>query len=457
MNNEQYLNCNNKPKLHRLRKIKPYDIFKKPQTRLLRTSITLPSQYNAYAVLTEFARDYFLEHFNPKTFNSIYCEGSKTFDEFRKLFSINLQMKKTNPVLAIIPTIDLSHNRNWIDTNMDLSGYLRRSRMEGTIFSDTRPDKQLNLAIQFKTILMNFNYKIRLDTKAQGMDMLEYIKYSFRAGCSEDQYLPLDIHVPKKIINQIAFDNGLLKEDFSEPKNPDEMLRYLNSYSLVPFLYKRRNATGTYEYFIRVDNCGVHIKSELPEMDDGDRREHEITNFVIDFRCEMEQLAPYCYTYYSQNEQEIINSPLQKDNSILLMRSPTAGLPESIDNGWRRIIKTEYIVDLEDLQKDEIRINLTPLIEGELKNVLEYTKSILVDPSIFLSFIVTNGINYKNIDVDWNTNELIVKEHCCHPAFLIGVYADMRYINDTIIHHNQAEGYNNPDSFRTSSRIGKIN
>jgi len=369
-------------------------------------------------------------------------------------------MRKSNPVLAIIPTIDLTHNRNWIDTNMELAGYLRRSRMEGIIFSDTRPNKQLHLALQFKTILMNFNYKIRMDTKAQAMDMVEYIKYSFRAGYSEDQYLPLDIHVPKKVINQIAFDNGLLNKDYSEPENPDAMLRYLNSYSVVPFLYKRRNTTGTFEYFIRVSNCGVHIKTEQPEMDDGDRKDQEVTNFVVDFKAEMEQIAPYCYTYYSKDDQNIINtgeSISKNDSAIVLMRAAKAELPESIDNGWRRIIKTEYVVDLKDLQNDEVRINMTPLLQGELLQVLNYTKDILVDPSIFLSFIVFNDIDYKNIDIDWDKNEIVIREQCSHPAFLIGVYADMRYINDTIIHHNQAEGYNNPDSFRQSSRIGKIN
>ena len=197
-------------------------------------------------------------------------------------------MKRANPVLAIVPQMDLAHNRNFIDTNMTIGGYLRRSRMEGTIFGDQRPEKGLYLAVQFKTILMNFTYRIRNDTKGQMLDDMEYIKYRHRAGLTENQYIPLDIHVPKKIISQIAFDNGIATDDFSGPRDPDEMLKYLNSRSLVPFLYKRVNATGNNEYFIRIENCGVHIKAEMPTGDEtGERQDAEHTAYILDFSVEI--------------------------------------------------------------------------------------------------------------------------------------------------------------------------
>lgn len=446
------------PRAEGLREAKIEDLYKPRRVRHLISSVTLPSQYNSYAVCTEFARDWFLSKFPQNFFNSVYVDGSKTFDQFRQLSKINQQMKRTNPVLGIAPSINMEFNRDFVDTNMGLGGYLRRSRMEGKIFSDNTIQNSRHLAIQFKTIMMTFVYKMRLDTKAQQLDLVEFIKYKHRAGMTENQYLPLDIHVPKKIIMQIAFDIGLLSDDFSRIKDPDKMLKYLNTHSLVPFLYKRRNATGTDEFFIRVDNCSAHIKAEMPNADEsGDRQEHEHMSFMIDFTVEIQMTAPYCYTYYSETEQNIINShDLVKDETgILLMKAARADLPDANEVGWNRVLNTEYIVENEDL-KDNVVIEFEPLLEGELRHIVEYTKSVALSPSLFVDFIIFNDGNFCDYDLDWDRFTMTIKEKTNHPGFVIGMYINMSYVNETRIHHNFAEGFNNPDSFQLTSRIGKL-
>ena len=448
------------PRSEKMRRINPGDILKSPKTpRYLISSITLPSQYNSYAVCTEYARDWFLDKFNNDFFNSIYVDGSKTFDQFRAFSKIHQQLKRTNPLLAITPNIDTSHNRDFIDTNMEIGGYLRRTRMEGVFFADTREGKGLHLAIQFKTILMTFAYRIRVDTRAQQLDLIEFIKYKHRAGMTENDYIPLEIHVPRKIICQIAFDNGLLKEDYSDVKDPDEMLRYLNSHSMLPFIYKRRNATGNNEFFIRVENCGVHIKADMPSGDDqGDRVEQEKMNFTIDFNIEIEMLAPFCYIYYSEVEQNIINSKdiVKDETAILLMRAFRADLPESNEAGWNRMLKTEYIVEDQDLQHQPIVINFSELMNGELRDITEYTKSVVLNPSLFIDFIICNDGKYVDYSIDWSNYNITIKDTCTHPAFVIGMYIDLKYINNVKIHHNFSDGFNSADNFRTASRIGKI-
>ena len=446
------------PKSEKLRKITPDELYRDKTPRLLRSSILLPSQYNSYAVCTEFARDWFLDKWPRNFFNSIYIDGSKSFDQFRMFSKIDDKLKRTNPVLAIVPTIDMNHNRNFVDTNMEIGGYLRRSRMEGTIFADKRPDKGLYLAVQFKTIIMNFTYRMRVDTKAEQLDVIEFIKYKHRAGLTENQYISLDVLVPKKIITQIAFDNGIATDDFSGPRDPDEMLRYLNSHSIVPFLYKRRNATGTGEYFIRIENCGVHIRAEMPNADEnGERQDAEMIAYTLDFSVEIEMTAPYCYTYYSQHEQNIINSssPVNDETAILLMKAVRADLPECNEVGWNQLVKTEYIVDMADL-KDYVTIDFNELLKGELLDIVNYTKSVALSPSLFLDFIIFNNDSYKNYELDWERNFLTLTEKCDHPGFIIGIYADMSYINNVRIHHNFADGFESPGNFRTASRINKI-
>ena len=441
----------------KMRRINPSDLYLAKTPRLLRSSVTLPSQYNSYAVCTEFARDWFLDKFPLNFFNSIYMDGSKTFDQFRMLSKLNQQLKRTNPLLGIVPTINMEHSREWIDSNMELTGYFRRTRMDGTFFSDMSPGKGLHLAIQFKSIKMNFTYKMRVDTRAQQLDLVEYIKYKHRAGMTETQAIPLEIHVPKKIIAQIAFDNGLLKDDYSGPRNSDELLRYLNSHSVIPFLYKRRNATGTNEFFIRVENCSAHIKADQVSADDGDRQDHEQTNFTIEFPIEIEMTAPFVYTYYSEREQTIINSTdLVKDETgVILMRAARMDLPEQNELRWDRIIKTDYIVENEDL-RHLIDIDFHDLLEGEINAIIEYNKSVYIDPSMFIDFLIMNNGTFCDYEIDWDKNIIHIKDKVTHPGFAIGVYCNMKYINELRIHHNFAEGFNSEDSFRTTSRIGKI-
>lgn len=444
-------------KASKLRRINPNEIYRSKTPRLMCSSITLPSQYNSYAVCTEFARNWFLEKFPENYFNSVYMDGSKTFDQFRMLSKLNQQMKRTNPLLAISPTIDMSYNRDFIDDNMELTGYLRRTRMEGVIFSDLDFERGRHLAIQFKTILMNFTYKMRVDTRAQQLDLMEFVKYKHRAAKTESQDIPLEIHVPKRIIAQIAFDNGMLKEDYSDIKNPDEFLRYLNAHSLVPFLYKRRNATGTHEFFIRIDNCSVHIKAENPSSDDGERQDHEQTNFTIEFQIEIEMLAPFCFTYYSEREQNIINSHdlIKDETGILLMRAARMDLPDQNELKWNRIVRTDYVVEDDDL-KNLINIQFSELLEGEIKQIIEYNKSVYISPSIFLDFLIMNDGQFQDYEIDWDKNIIHLKNKVTHPGFAIGIYANMKYINELKIHHNFAEGWQSPDNFKTTSRIGAL-
>ena len=449
------------PKAEGMRRIlDPHEIYMDPRPRILRSSVMLPSQYNAYAVCTEFARDWFLEKWPRDKFNSIYVDGSKSFDQFRMFSKLKDQLKRTNPVMAIIPTIDMAYNRNFIDSNLELGGYLRRSRFEGTIFRDQRPEKGLYLAVQFKSIMMNFTYRIRNDTKAQMLDDMEYIKFKHRAGLTESQNIPLDIHVPKKIIAQMAFDNAICTDDFSGPRDPDEMLKYLNSHSVVPFLYKRVNATGNYEYFMRIENCSVHIRSEFPTGDEnGDRIDHEHVAFICDFSVEIEMTAPYCYTYYSQQPQDIIaGDTVQDETAIVLFKAVKADLPEANESGWNRVIKTDYIVEMKDLAKRSgLDIDIKPLFVGtELHHIIEYTKSVALNPSLFIDFIIFNDPSYKDYEIDWDTYTIKISEKCTSPGFIIGVYIDMEYVNNVRIHHNFADGWDNPDNFRTSSRIGHI-
>jgi len=423
-----------------LREIKPSDVFTRKTPRQYRSDVILPSEYHAYALCTEFAKEWFVNKFPEKFFTSIYVDGSYSFDEFRKFSDMSQLYRRTPPLLAIVPSIDMEHNRNWIDSSPEgLPGMLRRSRYEGVIFSDIRDNRGLHLALQMKSILMKFLYKMRVNTKGEQMDLANMIKFKHRAGFTESVDLTLDIHVPKQIIAQIAFDNAICMKENGEVIDNVSMLNYLNTYSRVPFLYKLRCATGNDEYFIKVPHCVAHIKSELPQVDEGDRVDMVSMNYGIEFGIEIEMSAPYCYTYYSQSEiKEYLNRPTMGIEDTLIQQHIVTELPREDENHWQMLTSTEYEVDDEDLKKPlEIDFDEFFHTTGDIGVLIDYTKSISVSPSVFMHLIMYNGGIELEYDIDWNTLKCVSKREITHNRTIIGIYVDMKYVNETIIYLEQ--------------------
>lgn len=429
-----------------LRPIKPSDIYPKKTQRLMRTSVMLPSQQQSFAVCTESILNWFLSKFKEKYFNSVYVNGGHSFDEFRKLSTINDQLKRTNPLLALIPDIDPSYTREWIDSTPEIPMYMRRSRFEGVFLEDTRNNRGLYLQIIFKTIKMNFLFKIRLDTRAQQLDMMEYIKVKHRAGWSETLNLDVDIHVPKAIIKQIAFDNGFEFNENGDIKCPMLMLEYLNTHSIIPFLYKLRCTTGNDEYFIKVPNCVLHIKSELPTKDDGERVDSVSTNFNVEFGLETEMTAPYSYIYYSQKEQhQFLSSNIENFEYVSMLPGIITRVPTEDENHWQLLTTTEYSVDQEDVEKP-LDIDFKELFYGtDIGRVLDYTQRIALSPTVFLNFIIINNAKWLDYKMDWGKMIAHIEEGIEMERTIIGIYVDKKYINDTIINVKEL---NKPNSDR---------
>lgn len=425
----------------KLRPVDPSELRRSYTPRYLRTSIVLPSQQQAFAVCTEIILQWFLDKYPHQYFNSIYVDGTHSFDEFRKLSKINQQMRKTNPLLALVPNIDPSYNRDWIDSTPEIPTLLRRSRFEGTFFNDIQHNKGLHLQLMFKTIKMNFTFKIRLDTRGQQLDMMEYIKTHHRAGWSETLTKSIDIHVPKGIIKQIAFDNGFDMLEGGEPKNPMEVLEYLNTHSLIPFMYKLRCTTGNNEYFIKVPNCHVHIKSEIPSMDEGERQNMITTNYNIEFPLEVEMIAPYCYTYYSQKEEHNYLHPsgISNDTVVAIMQASIANIPLEDQNHWALLTTTEYGVDDTDLNKP-LDIEFKEIFAGtDIGLVLDYTQRIAISPAIFLNFIFYNDSNKLEYEMDWGKMIAHIEKGITTERTTIGIYVDMKYVNETLININELD------------------
>ena len=400
---------------------------------LLSSSVILPSQHHSYSLCTEFVRDWFLSKFNDKYFTNVHVDGKLAFDDFRKFSSIDDKLKRVNPLLAIVPSIDSEYNRDWIDSNAEGAiQTLRRTRMEGRFFSDY--ERETHLCIQFKSIKMNFVFRMRVNTRAEQLDLLEFVKTNHRAGYTENHTLTLDVHVPKQIIAQIANDIGICVDENLNVKNPYKLLEYLNSHSVIPFIYKFRCVNGNNEFFIKVPNCNIHMKMELPSKDDGERVGIDSTNYGVEFNVETEMTAPMNYIYYSMNRQDYIsNKTICSDNLITVSKSIVTDIPDKNPDNWDLFTTTEYLIEEDDLNKP-LLINMQDFLDGtDLNKVLHYTIEHKINPAVFIDFkFFINGLERK-YNIDWNNLICEVEGPIDNITTVIAVYIDKKYVNDVLI------------------------
>ena len=109
----------------------------------------------------------------------------------------------------------------------------------------------------------------------------------------------------------------------------------------------------------------VHLKSEMPSMDDGERQNAVSTNYTIDFNIEVEMSAPYAFTYFSQCEQKYLNIDklVDTDGCISVLRAIKTEIPQFDEHIWNLMVTTEYLIEESDLNK-EMEIDLDGFFAG---------------------------------------------------------------------------------------------
>jgi hypothetical protein len=417
-----------------IRELTPNDIGKKySKKKLLSSSVILPSQQHSYSLCTEFIRDWFLSKFNKDYFTNVHVDGKLSFDDFRRFSSIDDKLKRVNPIVAITPSIESEYTRDWIDSNAEgpLQS-LRRTKMEGRFFSDY--DKETHIALQFKSIKMNFAFKMRVNTRAEQLDLYEFVKTNHRCGYTENHIIALDVHVPKQIIAQVAHDVGMDTDDNLNVKEPYKLLKYLNEHSLLPFLYKFRCSNANNEFFIKVPNCNIHLKIEMPSKDDGERVGIDSTNYMVEFSVEAEMTAPMSYIYYSMHRMEhISDKTICSDGLITVSKSVVTDISDKNPDGWDLFATTDYLVENEDMFKC-IDIDMREyLCNTNINDVLQYTIHNNINPAVFLDFKFYINGRERAYSIDWNTLQCHIKEPIDNLTTVIAVYIDKRYLNEVLI------------------------
>lgn len=408
----------------------------------LHGSLSIPSVTNAYSIGVGFIRDWFFNKITDSVFHFEYwtvdeANYNSAFD--RADMYKNLKILK--PSLMIMPKLDDQWDREGLDhTLYGSKKFLQYNYIDKSFFKD--PINNIFLGMDTEVIRINFNNRIRLKSRAQQLDLMKKINLNCRMGATETNYIDMDFHLPNDLMYQLAKDTGFsVTEKVGEEKiltkeitDIPKFVAYLNQHSQYPIIYKYRNITGKFEFFMRMKEMYIHIDCrEKLDLDDGEQIEQTKTNYMIDQRIVLDMAVPKLYAYYSKNEHKINLTTTFMYSVFPVSNIQLPYIPDVNEKGWNKYYEID--VEEEDLSKplefefeglfnddsDEIRL---------IKEIIDHNNECYISPSMFIELKLFNNGQEIDYSIDWK--KFIIKtDHLMENHFThLSMYIDRKYIND---------------------------
>ena len=425
--------------------------IRKQHSKTLYRSICTPSTVQSYSLCIEYMKNWFLNKFKPDTFKSIYVDGKDIYDDARKLSRIEM-LKRQKPALAIVPSIDLEFDNDKLDSypyGMDL--YTQVGKFKNSFMSIKETNSYMGIGME--TLLIPFTFRIKLETKAQQLDMYKYIKLACRVGYTNGEDVDLDFHIPYQLMIQVAKDNNFAttREELPDSQGFKEyinnipgFLRWINMHSTLPFLYRYRTLNGNNEFFLRMTKMYVHIRSLNLTADDGEREGQMTNNFGLEWTCEVRFPAPKMYAYYSDNEhhlQEIYGSWYQPGGPITTCYTfKGIEIPDKNKNCWPMYMSTTYEdSDFDPDKPDILTIDISSLLQGDIGDCIQNCINRGISPSIFFDMMIFNGGEYVTGKMNWSTFKFTSDKEVKQNSSYIGIYVDTSFLGDFIVKKSEGD------------------
>jgi hypothetical protein len=365
-------------------------------------------------------------------FKTVYINGKHVLDDYKYL-NKNV-VKRENPVLAIVPTVEFDYDREGLDIYLaDPSIFLRRSNYQQSFFRDMERDQYLG--VQFQEIKMGFAFRIRVNTRAQQLDLMKKMELAFRLGSTQREYFSADFHIPKDVMLSIAEAAGFeVNRETQTIKDTMQFVAYLNANSDLPILYKLRAINQKPEFFIRVRDMYAHIACrDKISPDDGERTNQLDNNYNLDFATELRMPVPHFYVYYSQDNLDSGITIHENDKgSIGLYSFNDFEIPEKNTLGWSQIALTSYLCD-----KGEKFVDMKEVFSGNtnLDIAMEYNLKQFISPLAFMDIQVFRNDDRAckvKVRMDFEEKKLYFLEDMDEETVYIAIYADRKYVNETM-------------------------
>ena len=265
---------------------------------------------------------------------------------------------------------------------------------------------------------------------------------AFRAGGTQKHYNDIDYPLPKELMNQLAEDAlGLCIRD-GDILNVTRFLHYVNSHSRLPVLYKFNAATHNMEYFLKAPQTIVHIKTNEISIDAGNDIGMAKSDYGVSFDTNVRFPTPKFYAYYSLKVRDNIQCTTLDKASALTSLMNASRIPPHNEKGWQWNIKSEYEFtdekEIQDIKDGKLmKIKFDGLI-GDLRDIIDYTKSIAISPEVFLDIKIYNSFEFVDTEIDWINFEIRFKQPLKSTMCYFIIYIDNNYLNE---HLTQLRGY----------------
>lgn len=387
--------------------------------------LCIPSAVHGYSVAVEYMKNWFLQKFHTDYFKTVYINGKHIMDDYRR-FSIFSNIKRANPAVSITPIVNYEYDRDGLDAYMgDTNLLINKFNFRESFFKDY--EHNIFLGFNIREIEMNFTYKIRVESKAQQIDLFRYMEAAFRIGYTSNEFISVDYHIPNEMIQNIAIHAGFETNENGEVLEINKFLLYLNQHSGFPIVYKMRAVNGKCEYFVRVKRVYAYTDTRQKlSLDDGEMNGKLNKDYIIEMNVLLHLWVPHYYVYLDQKEA-VRNIPLQDSNVFGLFTLKLFDPPLTDKHGWDQYLITEYELDYNDIKKDYVDVDIEELFGGEFKAMIQDHINKGISPSIFINIVLYNMEEDAAKTIDWETYTMRVPNP--KTSLHIAVYVDMLYFN----------------------------
>lgn len=406
----------------------------------LKQSLIIPSPVHSYSLAVEYMINWFKSCMPDNYFKTVHVSGKHILDDFRR-FDEGVFVKRLKPALTIIPSINLEYNRN----NIDLYNYgpnllYRVDRQLGeSFFKDFY--NNLFLGVRTKQIEMPFTFRVRVNSKAEQLRVFEEVMLHCRVMSTYNEYICTDFIVPKELMLTIAKDAHFNITPQGEIESPLDFCIYLNHNSGVPFIYKRRNITGQYDYFVRVNGVPIHIDIlDFPSYDDGEQVGQIYDNYMVELQVVFRMAVPHFYYYFGKVDNGLQIKCVDHSDIGIYTIKPNK-LYDVDENGYQWILDQEYMVEQEDLDKGEIDISdwieKTVKLDPVIKSVFDHCEELHISNRRFMNIKFVQA-GYIDLTVDYETFKVKLPEDMRKGAGIFIIYMNLSYINDVVLENEKA-------------------
>lgn len=425
-----------------LKRIDISELFKQPE-RELQGSLAIPSASNGYSLCIEYAKKWFFKKISEDFFNNIYIDGRYALEEFKKYTDIQSQVSRKNPALAIVPNIDGAYNRDFVDFTPNMLGidnYIKRSRLEMPFFEDYA--RNLRLFMSMKAIQVNFTFRVRVDSRAQQLDVADFMSIAYKCGATFGEEIDQDFHIPYQLMLNLASDAGFRIVN-NEIIDIMEFISYLNSNSKLPITYKFRGINGKHEFFIRVKGQYVHTRIGELDRDSGDRKNQLEANFTIEMPTTVTFPVPQYYMYYSEiTHDNIANTLSPVDDSIVSIYALNmTSIPDVDDHGWMLYMTTDVLETdrSKPLHIDDIMVLFKSTTEEEtdIQKIVKWNNRHSINSDIFMDIKLFNNGYEEPCTINWMTGEFNSKNKLEWEKSIMAIYINREYLNNQLIQMEQ--------------------